>query len=91
MSQSTLSTFSLKVTRTTSTSARLLKRLPASPNRIGKLHTTSACLEESDGQIRYAFFFHYLDFMKPLITPAGSLSLPKPTSKPAQLKDIEYE
>lgn len=48
-------------------------------------------LEESDRKIRYAFFFHYLDFKKPLITPAGSLSLPKPTSKPAELKDIEYE
>ena len=48
-------------------------------------------LEESGGKIRYAFFFHYLDFKKPLITPAGSLPLPKPTSKPANLKDIEYE
>lgn len=48
-------------------------------------------LEESDGKIRYAFFFHYLELEKPLITPAGSLPVPKPTSKPAHLKDIEYE
>ncbi len=48
-------------------------------------------IEESDGKIRYAFFFHYLDFKKPLITPAGSLSLPRPTSQPALLKEIEYE
>ena len=48
-------------------------------------------LEESDRKIRYAFFFHYLDLKKPLITPAGSLSLPTPTGKPAHLKDIEYE
>jgi hypothetical protein len=48
-------------------------------------------LEESDGKIRYAFFFHCLDFKQPLITPAGSLSVPKPTKQPAQLKDIEYE
>jgi hypothetical protein len=48
-------------------------------------------LEESDGKIRYAFFFHYLDFKKPLITPSGSLSVPKPTKRPAHLKEIEYE
>ena len=48
-------------------------------------------VEESEGKIRYAFFFHYLDFKRPLITPAGSILLPKPTEKPAHLKDIEYE
>ena len=41
--------------------------------------------------MRYAFFFHYLDFEKPLVTPAGSLSVPKATNAPAHLKDIEYE
>ena len=30
-------------------------------------------LEESEGRIRYGFFFHYLDFKAPLLTPAGSL------------------
>ena len=48
-------------------------------------------LDESDGKIRYAFFFHYLDFEKPLLTPAGSVAIPKPTKQPAHLKDIEYE
>ena len=48
-------------------------------------------LEESPGKIRYAFFFHYLDFQKPLLTPAGSLALPKPTKQPEHLKDFEYE
>ena len=48
-------------------------------------------LEESKGKIRYAFFFHYIDLEKPLITPAGSLQLPKSTSLPAHLQDIEYE
>jgi hypothetical protein len=28
---------------------------------------------------------------KPLLTSAGSLPLPKPTNKPAHLKEIEYE
>ena len=48
-------------------------------------------LEESDGKIRYAFFFHYLDLKQPLITPAGSVPIPKASKQPAHLKDIEYE
>src|SRR6266571_4799319 len=48
-------------------------------------------LEESDGKTRYAFFFHYLDLKKALLTPAGSVPLPKPTKQPAHLKDIKYE
>jgi hypothetical protein len=48
-------------------------------------------LEESEGRIRYAFFFHYLDFEKPLRTPAGSLPIPNATKVPAHLQDIEYE
>lgn len=48
-------------------------------------------LEESDGIIRYAFFFHYLDFLKPLLTPSGSLPLPGPTKAPAHLPNILYE
>jgi len=48
-------------------------------------------LEECDGKARYAFFFHYLDLKKPLLTSAGALSLPEPTKAPARLEDIEYE
>lgn len=48
-------------------------------------------LEESEGKTRYAFFFHYLDANKPLLTPSGSLSLPKPTKISAHLQNIVYE
>jgi hypothetical protein len=48
-------------------------------------------LEESKQMARYAFFFHYLDLKKPLLTPAGSSPLPKPTKAPAHLQGIEYE
>lgn len=48
-------------------------------------------LEESTQRARCAFFFHYLDFNKPLLTPAASLPLSKPTKAPARLRDIEYE
>ena len=48
-------------------------------------------LEESKQKARYAFFFHYLDSKKPLLTPLGPLLLPKPTKILAHLRDIEYE
>lgn len=48
-------------------------------------------LEESKQKARYAFFFHYLDFEKPLLTPAGAVPVPKATKAPAHLEDIEYE
>jgi hypothetical protein len=43
------------------------------------------------GKGRYAFFFHYLDFAKPLLGPAGPIPLPAPTEIPEHLKGIEYE
>ncbi len=39
---------------------------------------------------RWAFFFHYLDFGRPLLTPLGPITLPEPTPVPDHLKAIEY-
>lgn len=43
------------------------------------------------GDFRLAFFFHHLDLSKPLVTPFGSLPLPKPSAVPSRLRDITYE
>jgi hypothetical protein len=43
-----------------------------------------------DDERRWAFFFHYLDLSKPLLTPVGPIQLPAPTRRPAHLKSIEY-
>ena len=48
-------------------------------------------IEESTQKARFAFFFHDLDFTKPLLTPAGSWSVPPATKAPVHLKEIEYE
>jgi hypothetical protein len=40
---------------------------------------------------RWAFFFHYLDLKKPLLTSDGPVNLPKPSPRPAHLKEIQYE
>lgn len=41
--------------------------------------------------MRWAFFFHYLDFSRPLITPSGPLELPRPTALPGHLAYLKYE
>jgi hypothetical protein len=48
-------------------------------------------LETTSEFVCYAFFFHFLDFGQPLLTPAGALSLPSPTNVPEHLKSIHYE
>lgn len=46
----------------------------------------------SDGKpLRLIFFFHYLDFDRPLITPAGELMLQAPEERPERLAFLEYE
>lgn len=40
---------------------------------------------------RVAFYFHYLDLDRPLLTPAGPLSIPRPTVRPERLAFMVYE
>ena len=47
--------------------------------------------ERQIGQNRWAFFFHYLDTAKPLLSPAGPLALPPESPLPDHLTGIEYE
>ncbi|MCX8154978.1 MAG: hypothetical protein N3J91_00780 [Verrucomicrobiae bacterium] len=43
------------------------------------------------GDMRLAFFFHYLDLELPLKTPFGEVQLPAETELPDRLAMIEYE
>ncbi|MCC5786236.1 MAG: hypothetical protein JJU33_06005 [Phycisphaerales bacterium] len=43
------------------------------------------------GRFRVAFFMHYLDSDRPILTPAGSLKLPQRTPLPDRLKIVRYE
>jgi len=42
-------------------------------------------------EARVAFFFHYLDVERPLLTPAGPVALPRPTTRPDRLAFMAYE
>lgn len=43
------------------------------------------------GEVRMAFFFHYLVLTRPLRTPWGSVPLPPVTGRPARLSFMIYE
>jgi hypothetical protein len=43
------------------------------------------------GDVRIVFFFHYLDFAKPLITPFGNVPVVMESELPQRLSMIEYE
>ena len=43
-----------------------------------------------EGDARVAFFMHFLDTTRPLSTPLGPVSLPKPTPIPARLSFMKY-
>jgi hypothetical protein len=47
--------------------------------------------QPQDQDLRLVFFFHYLDFGKPLLTPFGKMALPKPKRKPRRLGFVRYE
>jgi len=44
-----------------------------------------------DGEVRVAFFFHYLDPAAPLRTPAGPARLPLASPRPNRLAFMSYE
>lgn len=44
--------------------------------------------KEETAMTRMTFYLYFIDFNKPLITPFGNVSLPRPTTMPARLKDI---
>ena len=47
--------------------------------------------EQAVGENRFAFFLHYLDAAKPLLSPVGLLALPPESPVPEHLKGIEYK
>ncbi len=45
----------------------------------------------AESPTRLAFFLHYCDLNRPLLTPDGPLPLPEPSPLPDRLREIEYE
>jgi hypothetical protein len=47
--------------------------------------------DSPSGDVRIAFFFHYLDKNRPLVTPFGDVDLPGETPRPDRLAFLDYE
>ena len=43
------------------------------------------------GDVRFAFFFHYLNFDRPLQTPFGDVTVAEATKRPTRLNFMKYE
>jgi hypothetical protein len=60
----------------------------------GVQHETGRSLDEPPSPpalTRLAFFLHYLDLDRPLLTPFGEVPLPPPVERPARLAALAYE
>jgi len=44
-----------------------------------------------EAKTKWVFFFHYLDLHRPLLTPEGSIELPRVSPLPEHLVKVEYE
>ncbi|NNF98118.1 MAG: hypothetical protein HKM93_01970 [Desulfobacteraceae bacterium] len=44
-----------------------------------------------EGDVRIAFFFHYLQMDRPMATPFGKIILPEATPRPRRLRCIKYD
>ena len=64
------------------------QEVPGEPRTSWQVPYDERPLAESG---RWAFFFHFLDLERPLLTPAGRVTLPAPSPAPERLRTIEYE
>jgi hypothetical protein len=69
--------------------AEVTQEIPHQPKENWQVAYNEEPLDESGR--RWAFFFHYLDLKKPLLTPVGEVPLPELTNLPNHLKRIKYE
>lgn len=64
---------------------------PGRPRSNWQVAYDEQLLEQTEDKARWAFFFHYLDLTKPLLTPMGEVNLPGQTPMPPHLAPIKYE
>jgi hypothetical protein len=63
---------------------------PSGDRIIGYYGDIRAKPELWRGDMRIAFFFHYLDTARPLSTPSGEIPLPRQSPIPTRLSQIKY-
>jgi hypothetical protein len=66
------------------------QEMPHQPKANWQVAFDEQQLGNNEAGSRWAFFFHYLNFERPLLTPLGPITLPEPTPIPMHLEAIEY-
>jgi hypothetical protein len=69
----------------------ITQRDPALPESDWQVPWDERVIEEREGDVRVAFFFHYLNPSEPLKTPWGDIELPQASPRPDRLAGVEYE
>ena len=67
------------------------QKLPDQPRENWQAAYDEREVGRDASRVRFAFFFHYLDLEKPLLTPFGSVWLPAESRIPKHLQRIAYE
>jgi len=67
------------------------QELPDEPRPNWQVAYDEKELGRQGGIVRFAFFFHYLDPKKPLLTSFGAIVLPAESPIPQHLRDLKYE
>jgi hypothetical protein len=67
------------------------QELPGQPRSNWQVAYDEREVGRNSGYVRFAFFFHYLNFKKPLLSSVGPLDLPPDSPVPDHLRDIVYE
>jgi hypothetical protein len=70
---------------------RVTQELPAQPPANWQVAYDEHELSREGKHARFAFFFHYLDLGRPLLTPFGPASVPGESALPRHLQAVEYE
>jgi hypothetical protein len=67
------------------------QELPTQPRENWQVAYHEREVGRDGNRVRFAFFFHYLDLAKPLLTPFGTVWLPAESGVPQHLQFVKYE
>jgi hypothetical protein len=66
------------------------QELPTQPRENWQVAYYEQEVGRDGNRVRFAFFFHYLDLEKPLLTPFGAVRLPAESRVPQHLQCMRY-
>jgi hypothetical protein len=70
---------------------KVTQEMPSQPPENWQVAYDERQIQGDADHARFAFFFHYLDLERPLLTPWGAVTLPAETPAPAYLQAVQYE